>query len=219
MDSLDIFPAAVAIPCASRADWLEKRRLGIGASDSPAIVGWDRGKRLTPAAWRGPLEIYADKIGKGIDHSSNAMEWGHRFENAIRERFADGNPGLKIENPGMTIYRNKETPFLQATLDGIILENSAPGILEIKTSRRDWGDEVPIYYQVQVQHQLLVTGAPWGIIAALFWGSEYRVEYREYPRILADPEWAAIILRDCSSFWDRVQRRDPPIETLAPKRE
>jgi len=208
----DIFPAALTIPCASREEWLARRREGIGASDAPALVGWDRGKRFTPAAWRGPLEIYADKISAGRDNETEAMRWGHRFEAPVRAEFAARHPDWKIEAPGMTIFRCRAHPFLQATLDGIILAGPETGILEIKTSRVEWM-EVPVHYQIQVQAQLLVTGAPWGIVAALFGGSKYQ----EFPRIDVDPEWAEFIIRDCSTFWDRVQRRDPPLEILAPK--
>lgn len=205
------FPAAIAIPCASREEWLEKRREGIGASDAPALVGWDRGKRFTPAAWRGPLEIFADKVGSGKDNETEAMRWGHKFEAPVREAFAEKHPEWKIEYPGLTIFRSREWPFLQATLDGIILAEE-PGILEIKTSLRAWA-EVPTHILIQVQAQLAVTGAPWAYVAALFAGSNYW----ESPRIERDEEWISFVVRDCGSFWGRVQRRDPPLEILAPK--
>lgn len=42
-------------PASTRAAWLKARRLGIGASDTPAILG--------VSSWAGPVSVYADKAG------------------------------------------------------------------------------------------------------------------------------------------------------------
>lgn len=71
----------------------------------------------------------------------------------------------------------------------------------------DWLDlgEVPLGYQVQVQHQLAVTGAPRGYIAAVIGGVDFK-----WARIERDNDFIAVLLEKLDEFWRRVQRGDPP---------
>ena len=44
----------IALDGLDRADWLAVRRQGIGGSDVGAILGLD--------PWKGPLDVYVDKV-------------------------------------------------------------------------------------------------------------------------------------------------------------
>jgi len=86
-----------------------------------------------------------------------------------------------------------------------------PGVLEVKnvdvSKGRLWEDtqEPPIEYMVQVQHQLMVTGAKWGSIAALVGGNRFM--WADIPR---DEELIAMIRTLEIEFWNRVLTQDPP---------
>jgi len=53
-----------------------------------------------------------------------------------------------------------------------------PGVLQCKAvnayQRDDWEDEPPLSYQVQLQHEMAVEGAQWGVLAALIGGQRFR---------------------------------------------
>ena len=64
-----------------REEWLRLRRTGIGASDSPAILG--------ASPWSSGLAVYAEKIDTDapIEEESERLMWGHILEPVILERF------------------------------------------------------------------------------------------------------------------------------------
>lgn len=86
---------------------------------------------------------------------------------------------------------------------------SGPGVVEIKNAgffkREDWRDEPPLAFQVQVQHQMAVTGAQWGSVAALVGGVEFF--WTDIPR---HNGFIEKLLQACGEFWERVQAGTPP---------
>jgi putative phage-type endonuclease len=172
-DPVDValFPDAEVIDVdpEHRDAWLAQRRLGIGSSDAPAIVGLDR--------FRSPLAVWNEKLHGSQQDDNAAMVWGRRLEAAVAEHYAAEN-GVVLVKPSV-MWRSREYPVAQANPDRIVLTGqTAPHpILEIKTSRVDdeWADDAPpARVRVQVQHQLGVTGAPWADVAVLLHGRTYR---------------------------------------------
>jgi putative phage-type endonuclease len=193
---------------AERAAWLEARRLGIGASDAAAVLG------VSP--WKGPLALYAEKLGLVDEDAERAelerMEWGLALEPVIAVRF-QRDTGRTIEDPGpYTLWRHRVVKWMLATLDRVqhAPDKDGPGVLEIKNvgryNRDEWADgDPPLHYQVQVQHQLAVTGYTWGSLAVLFGGNEFA--WLDLER--NDDFIAAMVERE-ADFWRRVEAHDPP---------
>lgn len=163
----------------TRDQWLERRHVGIGSSDAPVIVG------VSP--YKSRLQLYHEKRGKVMPHRGELemLRWGNILERPIAQRFSE-ETGRQVEflaDPDK--YTLLRRDFMNATLDGAIVsvvpaDSSKPfpaegkGVLEIKNASsyvgERWKDEPPIEFQVQVQHQLAVTGHRWGSIAALIGG-------------------------------------------------
>jgi putative phage-type endonuclease len=189
------------INCENREEWLKERKNGIGASDAAAILGEN--------PWCSPMAVYADKIGAGTNETSERMELGKKLEPFIAERFTEIT-GFGTQNLGdFTMFAHPEYPFLRATLDRIVQCDCTTKLLEIKTTNPmnlpEWENGPPVYYQIQVQHQFMVTGMTSGYICCMF-GTEH-VEV--YP-VEIDPEFIPILIEKELEFWDRVQRREPP---------
>jgi putative phage-type endonuclease len=159
------------IVCQNRDEWLQARRRSIGASESAAIFGLGY-------ASQSPLTIWASKVHGEEDFEETArMKIGKLIEPALRTIFADQN-GIDCESPGeFSIYRHPDLPYMGATLDGLALHpDHGPVPVEMKNidhfNRADWEQgEGPLKYQIQVQHQLAVTGAPYAYLFGLIGGN------------------------------------------------
>lgn len=177
----------------SRSDWLKLRRQGIGGSDVAAILGLSK--------WRTPLDVYNDKTREDTSEQEDtpAMEWGRRLEPVIREKYAEAT-GLTVAKPE-AMFVSEEHPFMIADLDGVC---DGGRLLECKTARtaRDWGeegtDEIPEYYQTQVQHYMAVTGAQACDVAVLIGGGDFRIYTVERDQELID-----LLIKEESAFWNQ----------------
>ena len=84
-------------------------------------------------------------------------------------------------------------------------------VLELKNAhfatRDRWASETepPLEYLVQLQHQLAVTGAPWGSLAALIGGVEFR-----WADVQRNDNFIAELMTREQEFRERVERGDPP---------
>lgn len=189
-----------------RDSWLKARMAGISSSDAAAVLG------VSP--WKSPFTLYAEKLGL-VDtdaEESEAMRWGTLLEPVIATRYGEETQ-RPLHDPGrFTLRQSPRHPFMLATLDREILtpnERGVVGVLEIKTTGQfrvdEWAEEPPVYYQVQVQHQLAVTGYAWGSLAVLIGGQRFLwvdIERRD--------DFIALLVEREAAFWDRVQRLDPP---------
>jgi len=184
--------------------WLEARMKGIGASDAAVVMG------LSP--FKGPVELWGEKTGKikPADLSENeAVQWGIRLEPVVADAYA-GKTGKKLVDLGRhTIIIGRVAEFAIATLDRVIDVQDNPGVLEIKTTGSErqsaWEDGPPLEYQVQVQHQLMVTGLKWGEFAVLFGGQKFGIIRAE-----RNEAFISLLLEKEAQFWDRVLRDIPP---------
>ena len=96
-----------------------------------------------------------------------------------------------------------------ANLDREVMGTPEVQILECKTAgingARLWKDGVPEYVQLQVMHQLAVTGSRAADVAVLIGGQDLQVH-----RIERDEALIANLMALERQFWGHVQRREPP---------
>ena len=182
---------------------LDMRKTGIGGSDVAVILG------LSP--WRTPLKLWAEKIGKlEAQEASAAMEWGHRLEAPVYQKFKQEHPEYECSYGSGTV-RHAEQKHLLATPDAFYHRKgtkggASKGILEIKTSGQQAWSEVPEYYMMQARHYCYVLNRDEFSFAVLFGG----VDYREYGPFWFDPEqYADEILPLLDYFWESVENKDP----------
>ena len=193
----------------NRNEWLQHRKTGLGASDAAAVLG------VSP--WKGALETFHEKRGTlpPSEAESFARRLGLALEPGIAELYAQ-ETGRRVITPAPGHFRVRQhpkKPYLFATLDGDVTrqfsDREQDGVLEIKTAAITksafWTDEPPIDYQVQVQHQLAVTGAPFATIVALIGGVQLK-----YKDIEPDKEFIELLTAAEDEFWRRVEQNDPP---------
>ncbi len=195
------------IACTSDAEWAEQRRQGIGASEAAAVLG--------ASPWASALSVWARKLGLDDDVvDSEAMEWGSELEPIIANKYQRVTGRALSDLGRYTVLRGIESPWMQCTLDRVIApvpEHVGPGVLEIKTAgaqfMREWEDTgVPVHYQIQVQHQLAVTGYRWGAVAVLIGGQRFR-----QIDIERDDDLIERLAQAEEAFWhDYVLAQEPP---------
>lgn len=190
----------------SREEWLAGRRRGIGSSD--ASILWGCGYKGCSL-----LTLFADKAeGVQVDvdwNTSVLMNMGKAAEPLIREWF-ERETGIRIAtDPENSLRSCVEYPFMQASLDGYTVDSDENFVVvELKRvgryARKEWGDDgVPLKYAVQLQHQLIVTGATYGYVVAMCDDRELLVR-----RCSRDDEFAAAHVAKCRWFWDMVVAKE-----------
>ena len=190
----------------SREDWLEVRNTGIGSSDAAAAVG------LNP--YQSQLELWMEKTGRGaalpiVDPSddSTPMFWGTLLEAFVAAHYTKktGNRIRKIN----AVLQHSEIPWMLANIDREILGVPEVQILECKTAGMNgaklWRDGVPEYVQLQVHHQLAVTGKQAADVAVLVCGNEFRTY-----RIERNDALIARLIELERNFWHYVESDTPP---------
>ena len=70
---------------------------------------------------------------------------------------------------------------------------------------REWREEPPLHYQIQLQAQLACTGAQWGSLVALIGG--VALAWRD---LLRNDDFIEAALPKLEEFWWRVQHKQPP---------
>lgn len=192
-----------------RADWLVLRREHVTASDVPAILGVD--------PHRGAFEVWAEKVGALEAEEILAMRRGRRHEAPIADEYAE-ETGRPVRHLGdFELQRHPAIPWLAATLDRVTeatIARPAPagcagaGPLQIKMaigSAREWEDEPPLRFQIQVQIEIACYGAAWGSLAGLLGPQPLHVT--DWPRHEA---FLAAALPRLEEFRQRVIDRHPP---------
>lgn len=196
----------------TRESWLAERQTGLGASDAAVVLGI--------SSWSTPYELWAEKTGliEAKDLSDKEfVQWGHRLEGVIGEAYAEKTGRTVTRWPQYTIARHNEHDWMICTPDATQIghpANDPPGFqkrgdLQIKTANQyklcEWEAEPPLAYQVQLQHELAVTGDEWGTLAVLIGGQTSR----EFDALRNERFIAALIEQE-EEFWDRVLSDDPP---------
>ncbi len=178
------------------------RANGIGASDSPIIMGY--------SSYKTPYQLYLEKTGMVTteDEETELQYWGHALEPIIIKRFAEEN-NVEVTFPD-TVYHPVH-PFIFANLDGWI--ESERAVVEAKCAnsfqRKEWdmaaSDGIPVNYLIQIAKQCVITDASRGYCAVLIGGMEYKQFIYERDRGLEE-----LIIQSDIDFWHAVENRIEP---------
>lgn len=190
------------IVTSSRTDWLAARTQGIGGSDAATVVGAN--------PWSDPTTLWMEKTGMRSPQAENeAMWWGNQLEAIVAQRHAmvTGRPIESPAPPGkFLIHQHPTQDFALATLDFLQVDDQrGPGILEIKTTGSpkinadEWMEDPPLHYQIQLQHQLMVTGMEWGSLSVLIRGNQFAT-----CDIARNEDFCQLLLAKEKEFWQMV---------------
>ena len=189
-----------------RTDWLEVRKTGIGGSDAAAAVG------LSP--YKSPLELWMEKTGRDAalpkpdpKDTTHPTYWGTFLEPIVAAAYTQqtGNRVRKVN----AVLQHPQFPFMLANLDREVIGTPLVQVLECKTAgefgARLWQDGVPEYVQLQVQHQLAVTGKLSADVAVLICGQRLEVHH-----IKRDDDLISRLITLEARFWQYVTSDTPP---------
>lgn len=181
-----------AIP-KDKEEWLSWRAENLSSTEIPALFG------LSP--YMTEFELYQRKKNKvSVDIvESGRMKWGTRLQATIAHGIAEDH-GWNIRP--MPEYISIPELKLGSSFDFMIDDN---GILEIKNVdglvyKNEWlDDEAPPHIELQLQHQLLVSGKSLAYIGALVGGNEVVLLKRE-----PNEKIFSQILEKAAAFWART---------------
>ncbi len=187
-----------------RGQWLDVRRGGIGSSDAATAVG------LNP--YKSQLELWLEKTGRqpGTEDAPGMDDpryWGTLLEPYVAVAYQQ-KTGRRVRKLN-AVLQHPTMPFMLANIDREVVGEPDVQILECKTAgefgSRLWRDGVPEYVQLQVQHQLAVTGKDAADVAVLLCGQDLQVH-----RIVRDEEVIARLVVLEARFWECVETDTPP---------
>lgn len=197
-----------------RAAWLAARKPYYGQSQVGAIFN------LSP--WETPIDLFLEKTGRRVreDDPTDAMLLGIELEGYAARRYAE-KTGRAVRNYGYMVTRGHAL----ADVDRLVVpdgekvashhaEIRAAGILECKTARDEWRDEVPLHYQLQAQGYCELLDLPWCDFSVVFKNtSAHRCPADpgwEFLRVKRDRAVGARIMREIEAFAELVARDEPP---------
>lgn len=192
-----------------RETWLDVRRQGIGSSDAAAAVG------LNP--YQSQLELWMHKTGKGHllpatdpNDETSPMYWGTLLEPIVAAHYTK-RTGNKVRRVN-AVLGHTLVPWMLANIDREVVGAPDVQILECKTAgingAKLWKDGVPEYIQLQVMHQLAVTGKQAADVAVLICGQELQIH-----RIERDETMITQLIALEAQFWEWVQsEQEPPAD-------
>lgn len=192
------------------AEWHEKRRAGITASEIAVILG------LSP--FESEFSLFWRKLGEIPPIEDNdSMSLGRHLESWVADKFADAyRDDFYVLQGGL--YANRRRPWQMATPDRVLystyfgVSEEPIAVWEGKTasSYDGWGvsgtDEVPVYYRAQSLWQQDTQEVRHGYLSCLFLHTKqtrhYVIDYHQ-----ADVEVMRLAALD---FIDRLNKGEPP---------
>lgn len=192
----------------SQEQWLNERTKDITSTEVSALYG------LSP--YKTEFELFHEKRdGVVVKFEPNErMKWGNRLESAIAHGAAE-DQGWSISK--LNVYMRDVSARIGSSFDFQIDSSSdGPGILEIKNVdwlqyRQKWIDdgagniEAPEHIELQIQHQMEVSGHNWCALVALVGGNEQKIILRNRDRDIGKD-----IRAKTAAFWERVQANAAP---------
>ncbi|MEF8759179.1 MAG: YqaJ viral recombinase family protein [Candidatus Accumulibacter sp. UW25] len=191
-----------------REDWLAARKYGIGSSDAAAAVG------LNP--YQSPLELWMQKTGRDEalpkpdpNDEESPLYWGNLLEPIVAAHYTK-RTGNKVRRINAILqHPHADKHWMLANIDREVIGAPDVQILECKTAgingARLWKDGVPEYVQVQVHHQLAVTGKQAADVAVLVGG-----QHLEIHRIERDEVLIQNLIQLEREFWKYVETDTAP---------
>lgn len=189
---------------ANEAEWLAARRGSIGGSDAPIVAG------VSP--YVSPLQLYYEKAGLlALDLGDpEPREWGKRLEPLVAEVYAR-DTGRQLIDHGINMFIGEFGFPSHASLDREIVDaKRGPGVLQVKTSTKyslkELQEEIPLDWQVQIQHEMANAGMQWGSFAILMFPSR-KLGWIDVDR--NEPFIKSLLAKE-ADFWRMVEARTPP---------
>lgn len=182
---------------ASREEWLEARRYGIGGSDALAALGL--------SLYSSRYSVWADKRGLLPEKDdSEAMKWGRRLEPIVAEAFSE-ETGIGTSVCGL--MRHVDRDWQLASVDRLTDDGA---VLEIKTTSSyrasDWDDDqLADAAEAQLQHYLAVTGLEHGYAAALIGGQKLEIRH-----VQRDERLIRLMIEAEAELWHLVEAGTAP---------
>lgn len=198
---------------ATREEWLADRKKDITSTDVSALFG------VSP--YKSYLQLWQQKKN-GHDDSieeTERMRAGLYLESGIASwvidelrREHDNIIGSKVDT-----YERDEADRMGSSFDWMLMDDAGQKmILEIKNVdgyifRRNWGvDEnggivAPLHIELQLQHQLELTGIDVGYLGVLVGGNSLNIVRRERNRMVGQN-----IRRKIREFWASIDADEPP---------
>lgn len=211
------------VDCKSEKQWLHQRFQYLTASDAVNYCGMNQ---YDP---NGKLHLWEEKclIRKRPDISERpAVKFGKTAEEHIRQLFMLKHPEYTLQYDQFGLYISDEHPFMAATLDGLLLNNTTAQheILEIKTATVHNGDalkewtsgELPLAYWMQILHQsecLRWACGVWVVaLVSLEWAPEKSYFFQLHYDV-RDPNFIqerARLVEHAADMWSMIQARKRP---------
>ena len=190
----------------ARDEWLAVRKGGIGSSDAAAAAG------LCP--YKSSLELWMEKTGRSSGYQTTGQDdptyWGTLLEPYVATVYTE-RTGRKVRRLN-AVLQHPTFNYMLANIDREVIGCPDVQILECKTAgefgSRLWRDGVPEYVQLQVQHQLAVTGKAAADVAVLLCGQKLEIH-----RIERDDDLIARLILLETKFWESVEQDiEPPAD-------
>lgn len=178
-------------------EWEQERRNSIGASELAAVMN------LSP--YSTPLDVWKHK--KGIDRQFDPLLSfiGHESEHII-EKWVHQFSGLNVQLEPAFMARSVDYPFIHASFD-----RWADGIpYQFKTAHHytghKWDEGIPTDIRVQVQGEMLVSGAQRACVVVWIGGREFRLFWEDRDdRFIREQ-----LIPAAEELWQRVLNDNPP---------
>lgn len=187
-------------------EWMEERRLGVGASEIAILFG------LSP--WSNLQQLWHEKVyGCSYEEGNELFHFGHEMEPLIATEFAR-RTGETVAMPPQEIIIGAK-PQYRASLDRVVLEDDEPvAALELKNLNEGRYSEYrvagpSIGYLLQLQYQMMVANLEYGYLAVVFGGQKFAAW-----RVMASPSMQREIALRVDEFWGYVERKERPPESL-----
>lgn len=200
---------------ATREEWLEERRKGVGSSDAGTIMG--------ASPFQTPYGLYLLKTGRTESvGESDAMFNGHVLEPAVAEWFAARTGNIvDITSEGDWLAVDAVRDYLRVSPDRLYWPKGTPAseqttenarVLEIKTTSKIVDrDDLPDYWYCQIQYQMGILGAPDGTLCWLSGSPTLHFDCVEVP--FNRPFFDALVER-IDRFWnENIMKDTAPADT------
>lgn len=194
------------IPIKSRGQWLNLREHDVTASDVAALFGLHQFRTL--------LQVYMAKIGstEGDQGDNAAMRRGRILEPGVAVAVMEDRPDWRLEKSD--VYLRDPASRIGATPDYFLHgDERGIGIVECKTAapdifERDWLGGAPQGYVLQCLTQMMLSGAPFGIIACLVDNRAKDLFLYDVPR---HTKAEGLIRHKVAQFWTAIAQGKMPM--------
>lgn len=202
---------AITITPSNEADWLAMRKQDVTSTESAALFG------MSPYMTHFDLWHRKHSGATPEFRSNDRMKWGNRLEEAIAHGIAD-EQGWEIKP--LKDYMRLPEQRIGSSFDFVITNLGEPVHLEIKNvdylafrdgwiEHEDGSIEAPEHIEMQVQHQMMVSGYSKSYIGAFIGGNRGVVIERE-----RDEAVIAAMRQRIADFWHSVDANQEPAPVM-----